>query len=480
MGGPDHRRQRRGAAARGIVFGNTYGAEVRKLGIIGYTSGAMLTLRNTDPLEGWTEGSRIDDLTGHTNLYGIKLERDSVAGGLDSFSDTRIRGGYIRTNHPGSAGIFVGKGCRLYASDVAIKIHNQSGTSKAIQFEAGNDNGSTTWGGFAVWEENFYDVNVEASSANLGNTLVLPTGTKLEGHGWIGPAYAGFAPNDVQGTAVYDVGAPNAKQLGGAPADVVVGYRIQVNGPAATTYRKIGTVRNSADTRTRTVVTATKTGEERVVRLGPRTVELLKRHRARQREERMAATAWEDPGWVFANTKGKVRRRDSGARLPQDARRGRAPGKRLLPRPPAHRRHLRHQAGEADPRRVEDARPLRPRHDAPGLRPRPRRDGGRDGPGDGRPLLAPDGAPRPRALPQPTPTPPYPDPHPPGSASRRIPARGGTSPPRPPRPGHQASSEQNPAYGTARTPIPFRFRTNRRGAVFRAASGPTNSHMCLL
>jgi integrase len=71
------------------------------------------------------------------------------------------------------------------------------------------------------------------------------------------------------------------------------------------------TVRNSADTRTRTVITPTKTGEERVIRLGPRTVEVLKQHRARQRKERMAATSWEDPGWVFPNTKGKVRRRDS-------------------------------------------------------------------------------------------------------------------------------------------------------------------------
>jgi integrase len=33
--------------------------------------------------------------------------------------------------------------------------------------------------------------------------------------------------------------------------------------------------------------------------------------RARQREERMAATSWADPGLVFPNTKGKIRRRDS-------------------------------------------------------------------------------------------------------------------------------------------------------------------------
>lgn len=70
-------------------------------------------------------------------------------------------------------------------------------------------------------------------------------------------------------------------------------------------------VARSADTRTRTVVTPTKTGEERVVRLGPRTVEVLEEHKGRQRVERMAARIWEDPGWVFPNVKGKVRRRDS-------------------------------------------------------------------------------------------------------------------------------------------------------------------------
>jgi integrase len=67
----------------------------------------------------------------------------------------------------------------------------------------------------------------------------------------------------------------------------------------------------SADTRTKTVVTPTKTGEERTLGIGSRTVEVLKAHRARQLEERMAATTWEDPGWVFPNTRGKVRRRDS-------------------------------------------------------------------------------------------------------------------------------------------------------------------------
>jgi integrase len=70
-------------------------------------------------------------------------------------------------------------------------------------------------------------------------------------------------------------------------------------------------VRRSADTRTKTVITPTKTGEERRVGIGPRTVALLERHRASQRKERMAAASWEDSGWVFPNTKGKVRRRDS-------------------------------------------------------------------------------------------------------------------------------------------------------------------------
>jgi len=67
----------------------------------------------------------------------------------------------------------------------------------------------------------------------------------------------------------------------------------------------------SANTRTKTVITPTKTGEERTLGIGTRTVEVLKAHRARQLEERMAAATWEDPGWVFPNTRGKIRRRDS-------------------------------------------------------------------------------------------------------------------------------------------------------------------------
>jgi integrase len=74
------------------------------------------------------------------------------------------------------------------------------------------------------------------------------------------------------------------------------------------------TVRYSADTRTKTVISTTKTGEERKVGIGPRTVEILEAHRARQRLERMAASTWHDPGLVLPNTKGKVRRRDSVVR----------------------------------------------------------------------------------------------------------------------------------------------------------------------
>ena len=74
-------------------------------------------------------------------------------------------------------------------------------------------------------------------------------------------------------------------------------------------------VQHSADTRKQTRVSTTKTGEERRVRIGPRMVEVLKRHRARQLEERMKAPTWADPGLVFPNTKGKVRRRDSVVRV---------------------------------------------------------------------------------------------------------------------------------------------------------------------
>ncbi|HET6660993.1 MAG TPA: tyrosine-type recombinase/integrase [Rubrobacter sp.] len=67
----------------------------------------------------------------------------------------------------------------------------------------------------------------------------------------------------------------------------------------------------SADTRTRTRVSTTKTGKDRRIHIGPRTVDVLKGHRARQLEERMAAASWMGPGLVFPKTKGKIRRRDS-------------------------------------------------------------------------------------------------------------------------------------------------------------------------
>jgi integrase len=43
-------------------------------------------------------------------------------------------------------------------------------------------------------------------------------------------------------------------------------------------------VRRPADTRTKTRVSTTKTGKERKIRIGPRTVEVLKAHRTRQLE----------------------------------------------------------------------------------------------------------------------------------------------------------------------------------------------------
>ncbi len=70
-------------------------------------------------------------------------------------------------------------------------------------------------------------------------------------------------------------------------------------------------VRHSADTRTRTRVSTTKTGEERRIGIGARTIAVLKAHKKRQLEERLAASSWADPGLVFPNTKGKIRRRDS-------------------------------------------------------------------------------------------------------------------------------------------------------------------------
>lgn len=70
------------------------------------------------------------------------------------------------------------------------------------------------------------------------------------------------------------------------------------------------TVRHSADTRiSPPQITPTKTGKDR--RIGPRTVEVLKAHHARQRLERMKATAWADPSLVFPNTSGDIRRSEA-------------------------------------------------------------------------------------------------------------------------------------------------------------------------
>jgi len=71
------------------------------------------------------------------------------------------------------------------------------------------------------------------------------------------------------------------------------------------------TVWRSADTRTKTRVSTTRTGKERKIHIGPRTVEVLKAHRARQLEERLAATSWADPGLVFPIRKA----RSAGATL---------------------------------------------------------------------------------------------------------------------------------------------------------------------
>src|SRR5215204_613863 len=71
------------------------------------------------------------------------------------------------------------------------------------------------------------------------------------------------------------------------------------------------TVRHSADTRRMVRVSTTKTGEERRVRIGARTVRVLEAHRAHLRGERMKARVWEDPSLVFPNTRGGIRRRGS-------------------------------------------------------------------------------------------------------------------------------------------------------------------------
>jgi integrase len=102
------------------------------------------------------------------------------------------------------------------------------------------------------------------------------------------------------------------------------------------------TVRHSADTRiSPPQITPTKTGKDRRVRIGPRTVEVLRAHRAHQRFERMRARSWEFPDLVFPNTSGEVRR--SGAVRKSLRRLLKKAG---LPEPGRVRFHdLRHTAG---------------------------------------------------------------------------------------------------------------------------------------
>jgi integrase len=50
---------------------------------------------------------------------------------------------------------------------------------------------------------------------------------------------------------------------------------------------------------------STKTGEERTVRVPPRLVESLRRHRKAQLEQRAAYSGpWDDPSLIFPNTRG--------------------------------------------------------------------------------------------------------------------------------------------------------------------------------
>jgi integrase len=130
------------------------------------------------------------------------------------------------------------------------------------------------------------------------------------------------------------------------------------------------TVRKSADTSSaKPRVTTTKTGQERSVRIGARTTEVLKSHRPRQpKERRMAAKSWADPGLVFPNTLGAIGRRHY---LMESYR-------RLLKAPglPSDIRfhHLRHTSARAwapSCSLQQDARPHRPGDDLEALGPRP-------------------------------------------------------------------------------------------------------------
>ena len=117
-------------------------------------------------------------------------------------------------------------------------------------------------------------------------------------------AYVTFAPSLVHGLMTgSDTGSPWALAFYAA---ALRWEDFELDGPRPTI-----TIQHSADTRKQTRVSTAKTGEERRVRIGSRMVEVLKRHHARQLEERMKASSWEDSGLVFPNRKGKIRRRDS-------------------------------------------------------------------------------------------------------------------------------------------------------------------------
>jgi integrase len=154
------------------------------------------------------------------------------------------------------------------------------------------------------------------------------------------------------------------------------------------------TVRRSADTRTRTRISTMQTGEERRIGIGTRTVAVLKSHKKRQLEERMAASSWADPELVFPNTRGEGAPQGFGNALPTSLARGSRSRRRgSLPRLEAHRRDADDKAGYPHTDGLEDAGALRPGDDLEALRPRPgghARGGGAD---DGRPLLIPRRAP---------------------------------------------------------------------------------------
>jgi hypothetical protein len=92
-------------------------------------------------------------------------------------------------------------------------------------------------------------------------------------------------------------GTQDRDALGKACSTKVGDFDLEGARPAVKVHRFAGT-------RTRTVVTATKTGGAGTMKIGPRTVEVLRAHRARQCVERIAASPWEDTDCVFPNRQG--------------------------------------------------------------------------------------------------------------------------------------------------------------------------------